>query len=291
VHDKAWSMTPLSGADCTEADHPLASGDGALLGVASSLSVRSIFHKGGDATVSLVVQVPDAPPGPLGAATSMRSASVEVASTLLEEGRTRKSVLYIVENADGPARFGDPVDGFKDVPADPEARDAALKAAAVNRERIAVIPGPRWTVGELLSFCRVAGNEEATCALVPAARSGRIVDLANPAVPSGPVAREKRIVGRIKLRDLEAALVEYAKDTDGCYLREAVHDRDLAGSVLLKFKLGPDGKAANVVVRDSDLPERVTTCLQKQFEQMELPKPADGGTALVTWPLFFEPKK
>ncbi len=82
-------------------------------------------------------------------------------------------------------------------------------------------------------------------------------------------------------------------DILGCYDGEVKKTKkEIAGSVLMKFTIGPDGKVADAEVAESALKnEVVEACLVKVIKAAPFPAPSGGGVVEVSYPFAFAPSK
>lgn len=63
---------------------------------------------------------------------------------------------------------------------------------------------------------------------------------------------------------------------------------DLRGRVLLRFAIGPDGKARDLEVVDDQLGDpRVAACIVEQIPSWQFPRPRDGRTLVISYPFAF----
>lgn len=74
-----------------------------------------------------------------------------------------------------------------------------------------------------------------------------------------------------------------------CYDREVKKgQRDLAGSVSMKFFIGPEGKVTEAKAENSTLNNaEVEGCLAKVVKKIEFPQPEGGGVVEVSYPFAF----
>jgi hypothetical protein len=88
---------------------------------------------------------------------------------------------------------------------------------------------------------------------------------------------EIRLVVRAKLPQIR-----------GCFEAGLETTPDLRGRVLLRFVIGPDGKAGDVEVVEDQLgvPE-VSACLLEQLPSWQFPRPRDGRSIVILYPFAF----
>ena len=65
-----------------------------------------------------------------------------------------------------------------------------------------------------------------------------------------------------------------------------------SGKMSTRFTIGPNGKASNAVVLESELKSLpVEACVVSVLNGLTFPAPADGGSVQVDYPLVFSPEK
>lgn len=75
-----------------------------------------------------------------------------------------------------------------------------------------------------------------------------------------------------------------------CYEKALRLDSTLAGKVVVKFVIAPDGSVSTATIRSSELDdEAVEQCVAGRFLKMQFPQPAGGGIVIVSYPFQFEP--
>jgi len=74
-----------------------------------------------------------------------------------------------------------------------------------------------------------------------------------------------------------------------CYQRQLATDPNLAGKVVTRFVIGPEGNVTTVQDAGSTLTDAtVLACVQSAFKSMQFPRPNGGGVVIVTYPLIFQ---
>jgi hypothetical protein len=75
-----------------------------------------------------------------------------------------------------------------------------------------------------------------------------------------------------------------------CYEKALTSNPALAGKIAARFVIASDGSVASASDGGSTMPDKsVTECALKVFKSMTFPKPADGATVIVTYPIVFAP--
>jgi hypothetical protein len=73
-----------------------------------------------------------------------------------------------------------------------------------------------------------------------------------------------------------------------CYQRGLSEYPQLAGMVVVRFVIEPDGHVSTIEEGESDLPTPVRECILEGFEGLRFPNP-EGGVVKVSYPLQFAP--
>jgi TonB family protein len=75
-----------------------------------------------------------------------------------------------------------------------------------------------------------------------------------------------------------------------CYNQGLTRDPNLQGRVAVMFTIGPAGTVPSAAVSENTLGDHnVGTCVAGAVRRWKFPKPATGGTAMVTYPFAFSP--
>jgi hypothetical protein len=142
-----------------------------------------------------------------------------------------------------------------------------------------------------LTFAVLSLTLMAACVAIPSrgqVESPTSVELAEPDraneatgadEPTGPpLTREEiRLVVRAKLPQVRA-----------CFDAGLVRAPDIGGRVLLRFTIGPDGRAASITVDEDELGDGgVVDCLRGELAGWQFPRPRDGVPITVAYPFVF----
>jgi TonB family protein len=74
-----------------------------------------------------------------------------------------------------------------------------------------------------------------------------------------------------------------------CYEARLLEKPDLAGKVVVKFTIKPDGSVARASVAESTLhDEKMEACVLGRVKTWTFPKPGGGGSVNVTYPFLFK---
>ncbi len=75
-----------------------------------------------------------------------------------------------------------------------------------------------------------------------------------------------------------------------CYNEGLSEDPELAGRVVVKFRVGAKGKVEDATVTQTDIAQTgVPVCIERAVARWRFPKPADGEHVVVTYPFVLEP--
>jgi len=101
-----------------------------------------------------------------------------------------------------------------------------------------------------------------------------------PGQPQTRGALAKEIIQRIVRANLSQLRL--------CYEREWRRQPTLAGRVVVRFTIGPDGRVLSSDVQSSTLGNAdVETCVVKQVGRLAFPPPKDRGNVMVVYPFVF----
>jgi TonB family protein len=107
------------------------------------------------------------------------------------------------------------------------------------------------------------------------------VELAGPDAPllTGPMPKE--IIRRV--------IRQHQKQVRYCYEKALVKNPKLAGTLKIKFTIGPKGAVTQASVEaDSVGSEALAGCVQKTVQRMKFPAPKGGGIVVVRYPFVFK---
>jgi hypothetical protein len=96
------------------------------------------------------------------------------------------------------------------------------------------------------------------------------------------------VVGALEFDALQAAIEPHMSRIRYCYTRELSVDATLRGSVVIRFKIAPDGNVAWAETDSTSLGQpAIEVCIEGQVEQIQFPSPSGGGHAIVKYPFVF----
>ena len=88
---------------------------------------------------------------------------------------------------------------------------------------------------------------------------------------------------------VDAAIRKQLARIQWCYERALPRDPSLAGKIVVAFRIGPDGRAADTRVETSTLHDGdVERCVVERFSSIPFPSPKGGGSVSVHYPLLFK---
>ncbi|MDI1446358.1 AgmX/PglI C-terminal domain-containing protein [Polyangium sp. 6x1] len=94
--------------------------------------------------------------------------------------------------------------------------------------------------------------------------------------------------GTLSNEQIQAAVNENAKAFDSCYTLGADKDGKLSGTVTVQATVGPLGTVNVASVKESTVKNpKVGDCVRDAFKTVKFPRPAGGGTVMITYPMTF----
>ncbi|MDC0742553.1 AgmX/PglI C-terminal domain-containing protein [Polyangium mundeleinium] len=94
--------------------------------------------------------------------------------------------------------------------------------------------------------------------------------------------------GTLTDEQIQTAVNENVKAFDACYTIGADKDGKLAGTITLQATVGPLGVVNEASVKKSTVGNpKVDDCVRKAFKTIKFPRPAGGGTVMITYPMTF----
>ena len=99
------------------------------------------------------------------------------------------------------------------------------------------------------------------------------------------------VLGSIDKSLIDKVVRRHMNQIRYCYQRELASNPSLAGKVVVKFAVGPDGAVTSAELRSTTLGNSaVESCVIGRFRRMAFPAPAGGGIVIVSYPLQFSPQ-
>lgn len=140
---------------------------------------------------------------------------------------------------------------------------------------------PRFDAGT----CLYAEND------MPAMLIDRVIHAVRSEAPGATFAlRRDRRRGSLREELVTETIVDNGKQLTDCYDVELAETRRPMEAVL-RILIGPQGDVARVAVRDRAMTTpRFEQCLIEAVQTFAFPKPDDGGTVEITYPLRFSPR-
>lgn len=119
-----------------------------------------------------------------------------------------------------------------------------------------------------------------------------------PATPGAPkeskpvgqaATTEGNLTGKLTQADILALVNEHNELFNDCYTIGAGDSQQFVATVTIKATIGPSGKVADTeIVKSTAKNPKVDDCVTTAFKKMPFPKPADGATTVITFPMKFE---
>lgn len=98
-----------------------------------------------------------------------------------------------------------------------------------------------------------------------------------------------QVVGALDKDVLRRVIMRSRNRFKYCYERQLATNPNLAGKVVTRFVIGPEGNVTTVQDAGSTLTDAtVLACVQSAFKSMQFPRPTGGGVVIVTYPLIFQ---
>ncbi|MDI1481210.1 AgmX/PglI C-terminal domain-containing protein [Polyangium sp. y55x31] len=94
--------------------------------------------------------------------------------------------------------------------------------------------------------------------------------------------------GTLTDEQIQAAVNENVKAFDSCYTLGADKEGKLAGTITVQATVGPLGTVNEASVKKSTVKNpKVDDCVRNAFKTIKFPRPAGGGTVMITYPMTF----
>lgn len=107
-------------------------------------------------------------------------------------------------------------------------------------------------------------------------------------ITGSPILPAPVVLGAIGTPAVEAVVAVARPELNACYTRERAANPALAGKVLVRFAIGADGRVTSARTKSTSLWHPPTEeCLNSRILALQFPAPAEGGTAIVTYPFEF----
>lgn len=113
------------------------------------------------------------------------------------------------------------------------------------------------------------------------------------APPNKPAAKDlpakRPTMGSLSKDQIDATIKQHMSAIRYCYQRDLLHNKQLYGSLSVRFVIQPDGSVSTAKTRAVVLHGRVPDCVAGRFLRMTFPKPKNNGLVIVTYPFMFAP--
>ncbi|MBW1880694.1 MAG: energy transducer TonB [Deltaproteobacteria bacterium] len=251
----------------------------------------------------------------------MALGTLEVVWSPLEEALADTDATWVVLESSsgilaGPAEALAPVQGGVSVA-------SSLAALPGPIQQVVLIPGPRWTVQDVLSLCAAVHDDaKRHCVLAsgveweqrmarlhpPPPRRVRSVVTGQTPVEFEPAeVREGGFLGirsegaldidgtlrtesdaALSRDEIEAVIKRHRTHIRYCYQQQLATEPRLAGKLTVRFVIAGDGTVSSASIVSSTLNHaEVESCVTKKAMRMEFPAPKGGEVVKVNYPFIF----
>ncbi|HJK92225.1 MAG TPA: AgmX/PglI C-terminal domain-containing protein [Polyangiaceae bacterium LLY-WYZ-15_(1-7)] len=123
------------------------------------------------------------------------------------------------------------------------------------------------------------------------ARPPREEDATPPSRPRGQLAPARPTIrGALSREVIQRVVRQHANEARYCYERRLGEHPRLAGRLVLRFVISPEGRVASASVDEDTLGDAaVGACLAHAVRRWRFPRPSGGGIVLVRYPFVFRP--
>lgn len=175
--------------------------------------------------------------------------------------------------------------------ADPGAENRQLPARGCKTTRVVTYAKLTFAIVSLAFMAGCAGraaNAGPSRGQVASPTRVESADPEHPDEPAEPVSHE-RDAGPALTRE-EIRLVVRAKlpQVRACFDDGLARAPGIGGRVLLRFTIGPDGRAASIIVDEDELGDAIVTdCLRAELSSWQFPRPRAGVPITIAYPFVF----
>lgn len=100
---------------------------------------------------------------------------------------------------------------------------------------------------------------------------------------------DKSLQGKLTQADILALVHKHNELFNDCYTIGAGDSQQFVATVTVKATIGPSGKVSVAeIIKSTAKNPKVDDCVATAFKKMPFPKPADGATSVITFPMKFE---
>ncbi|MCB9766243.1 MAG: energy transducer TonB [Alphaproteobacteria bacterium] len=188
----------------------------------------------------------------------------------------------------------------------------AAQVAQKSAASVVLVPGPRWTVQDLVTLCLAAKGEaeDARCVVESEVPDNNVVlrrleeeshtygddpfgdrGLGERGSRGGSLSADDPIIlGAVDKEAIESVVRRHSNQLRYCYERGLQNNPELEGKVTVKFVIAKDGSVSKSTLKASTLEDSaVEDCVVRVFERMAFPEPKGGGIAIVSYPVILRP--
>lgn len=107
----------------------------------------------------------------------------------------------------------------------------------------------------------------------------------DPKTPDSPV-----VLGALAREVIDRTIRDHVDEIQRCYQAGLMRDPTIAGQIVVKFTIAPEGRVVSASVKSATLEdEAIQTCVVEHFLELRFPEPSGGGIVIVSYPFLFVP--
>ncbi len=120
--------------------------------------------------------------------------------------------------------------------------------------------------------------------------SGTGFDSPEQGTPIGQIGGDPIVHGELDRSLIDQVVKRNMNKIRYCYQRELVKDPKLAGKLVVKFVIAPDGTVSSATTKSTTMNNSsVESCINSRFMRFQFPEPKNGGSVTVSYPFVFSP--
>jgi outer membrane biosynthesis protein TonB len=109
------------------------------------------------------------------------------------------------------------------------------------------------------------------------------------AKPEGAMAEGTALTGALTKSEIRAIVIKHSELFDKCYSIGAGKSMQFVATVTIKATIGPSGVVNETqVVKSTAKNLKVDECVADAFKKIKFPKPSNGATSVITFPMEFQ---
>lgn len=167
-----------------------------------------------------------------------------------------------------------------------------LFSAESAADALLIVPGPRWTVQDVVSLCLTAqrrGANSVRCVVGERAPSfGEPVPELPPVAPGQIVFGEPIVLGALDTVEIRKVMLINRARFKYCLENARKVGTVLTGAVTVKYVIDSAGQVSSASVKSSTVDSTpLESCVIDKLQRLRFPEPAGGGVVIVSYPLIF----